>query len=74
MCGRTSTRPVHPVRPIRRSSCRHVHRRPYPRPAPVHPLNPCKWALGFGLARREVCFAEHVTPKEKVRGVLRGKS
>jgi hypothetical protein len=70
----------HPVRLVRRIGCRHVHRHPCPRPAPAHPLNPCIWAPGFGLARREVYFAdevyfaEHVTPKEKVRAVLRRKS
>jgi hypothetical protein len=30
----------------------------------------CKWAPGFGLARREVYFAEHVTLKEKLGSVF----
>jgi hypothetical protein len=55
MCGRTSTRSVHPVRPIRRIGCRHVHRAfmHHVSPASAHPFS-CKWALGFGPARREV--------------------
>src|ERR1700679_1636101 len=36
---------------------------------PAHPFS-CKWALGFGPARRGVYFAEHVTPKEKLGGVF----
>jgi hypothetical protein len=47
---------------------------PCSRPSTAHRLNPCTLAPCFGLARREVYFAEHVTPKEKVGGVLLRKS